>query len=125
VNYKGLPNSFRLPARWYTDKWWAQQFVASRPRSRVQCADVERPCPYVGCRYNLWIVDITRRGTIRHMDCDPWEMPPDMSCVLDVADRGELQSADVEAFFGVSKEWVRQLTNSAIRTITPELEGLL
>lgn len=59
-----------------------------RPHRRGDCASVPRPCPFVGCRYHLWIRAITARGILQHQDREPWELR--YSCALDVADEGLL-----------------------------------
>lgn len=38
--------------------------VSDRPRTRGDCAKVERPCPYVGCKYHIYI-DVTRNGGLK------------------------------------------------------------
>lgn len=62
-----------------------------RPRTRGECAGVPRPCPFVSCKYNLYLDVIRGRGGREYVKinrkCDPLEVPPDESCALDVADR--------------------------------------
>jgi len=59
-----------------------------RPRTRAECCDGPRPCPWVSCKYNLYL-DVTEAGGLRFNfpDIDPDEMAE--SCALDVADRAE------------------------------------
>lgn len=58
-----------------------------RPRTRGECADVPRPCPFVSCRHHLYL-DVKETGAIRYNfpDLEPGEVVH--SCALDVADRG-------------------------------------
>jgi hypothetical protein len=60
-----------------------------RPRRRGDCADVPRPCPFVGCRYNTFL-HVRPDGRIYRSrpELEPHEVDPATSCALDVADRG-------------------------------------
>jgi len=57
-----------------------------RPTCRSECANVPRPCPYVGCKYNLFLDVNESNGNIRlrwgHEDAT--KAPEEWSCVLDV-----------------------------------------
>jgi hypothetical protein len=46
---------------------------ACRPKTRADCADVPRPCPFVSCRWNLYL-DVDNRGvvTIPRPDVPPF-----------------------------------------------------
>ncbi len=62
-----------------------------RPRMRGDCIDGPRPCPWVGCRYHLYL-DVTPGGGIKfnRPDVAPDELEKmTATCALDVADRGE------------------------------------
>jgi hypothetical protein len=65
----------------------------SRPRTRGDCIDGPRPCPWVSCRHHLYL-DVVDGGAIRlnFPNVDPGEMAE--SCSLDVADR---EAAPVDA----------------------------
>lgn len=69
-----------------------------RPKTRGDCADAPRPCPYVSCRHHLYL-DVAYNGSIRiaFPDREVWELED--SCSLDVAERikiGRNGSADRE-----------------------------
>ncbi len=96
---------FRTDLR--TDHW--------RPTNRSECIDGPRPCPYVGCKYHLFL-DVSWSGSIivnwpaAVDDADG----PDLSmlgetCALDVADRGGLTLEDVGACMNLTRERVRQI----------------
>ncbi len=87
-----------------------------RPRTRGECATVPRPCPWVGCRMNLFL-DVSEAGTIRKdHPGEPGDMPPEHSCALDVASRGELTLEEIGNLLrGVSRERIRQIERSALR----------
>lgn len=101
-----------------------------RPRTRADCADVLRPCPYVGCQYHL-ALDVGLDGKLAFRPIrDPetgeiigtteeaWRMDPEWSCALDVADRGpggdnlELLHR-IGTALGMTRERVRQIVDEA------------
>lgn len=100
-----------------------------RPRTRADCKDVPRPCPYVGCKYNTYL-DIKDDGTILAPDYPPWEANPKTSCVLDVADGSlgrpitdptdKMRVADVATLdeigqaIGVTRERTRQVIDNIL-----------
>lgn len=74
------------------DKWLgdngdlAAYSDVERPKTRADCVDGPRPCPFVGCRFSLYLDVDPKNGVIKFNfpDRAPWEMPPDSSCALDV-----------------------------------------
>lgn len=83
-----------------------------RPRTRADCADVPRPCPFVGCRFNLYL-DLNLVGNIRYnYNCEPWEMAH--SCVLDLADEMPRDLKRIGELLGLSRERVRQIEHQAM-----------
>lgn len=101
-----------------TDDLTEEDLVYDRPRTRGDCADVPRPCPYVGCKYSLYF-DSSLRGTKhhRHLLLAPEEIPPNRSCALDVADDGGLILEEIGKQFGWTREYIRQIEAKAIAAI--------
>lgn len=93
-----------------------------RPKNRAECVDMPRPCPYVGCRYHL-MIEVTEHGRIIFKDHDPTEMAE--TCALDVADRGESTLEAVGEVYGVTRERVRQIEESALRRVFRLRSGML
>jgi hypothetical protein len=113
----------------------------ARPRTRADCIDGPRPCPFVGCRYHLAIDVHPSRGSIktnfprdsaeglreraaaRDVPLDDIvvdmllrsleEMPE--TCCLDVADRGAHTLEEVGAMMNLTRERVRQIEEIAMR----------
>jgi len=83
----------------------------ARPRTRGDCASVSRPCPFVGCRHNLYldVNESTGSFTIRFPDLAPDQVPPERSCSLDVADLGAATLDDVGRLLNVTRERARQV----------------
>lgn len=88
-----------------------------RPRVRAECVDGHRPCPFVSCRYNLFLDVHPTRGSIKlnFPDREPDEMGE--SCALDVADRGGQTLEQVGAAMNVTRERLRQLEVEACERI--------
>ena len=85
-----------------------------RPKNRSECKDGARPCPYVGCKYHLYLDVKPHTGTIKfnHKEKEPWEL--EHSCALDVADKGALTLHEVGVLIGLTRERIRQCEEEAI-----------
>lgn len=88
--------------------------AAERPRTRGDCDNVPRPCPFVSCQYHLYVDVSPRTGAIKlnFPDLQPDELAE--SCCLDVADRGGEALEQVGAFMNVTRERVRQVEVRAL-----------
>ena len=84
-----------------------------RPQTRADCVNGPRPCPFVACRFSLYL-DVKDNGNIRlnfpdlAREMDGLDRMPE-SCVLDVADRGGATLEFVGDTMGVTREMVRQM----------------
>lgn len=85
-----------------------------RPASRGDCAEMERPCPFVGCKFHLYIDVHPVRGSIKvnFPDVEVWEMTE--TCALDIADRGGITLEDVGQIMNLTRERVRQLETAGL-----------
>lgn len=87
-----------------------QVITPPRPKTRAECLDGPRPCPWVTCRHSLY-ADISEQGWLKlnfpHLD--PGEMLE--SCSLDVADRHDegITLEELGKLFNVSLEGARQI----------------
>jgi hypothetical protein len=87
-----------------------------RPRTRGECADGPRPCPWASCRHNLAVDvvdDLRRHGAppevIEH------EIPDGRpSCALDVADEGAEDGPAVADMLGVSRQFIHLIVETAL-----------
>lgn len=84
-----------------------------RPRTRGDCAGGIRPCPYVACKWNLYL-DVGRSGSIKlnFPDLEPEQLGE--TCALDVADRGGLPLEQVGDLMNMTRERVRQIEEMAL-----------
>ncbi|MCL2825381.1 MAG: hypothetical protein FWD57_15425, partial [Polyangiaceae bacterium] len=80
-----------------------------KPRTRADCAHSVRPCPFVSCKFHLFIDVSETSGAIKlnFPDLEVWELGE--SCCLDVADRGGTTLEDVGAIMNLTRERIRQL----------------
>ncbi len=85
-----------------------------RPTARSQCVDMERPCPFVSCKYHLYIDVHPVRGSIKinFPDVEVWEMTD--TCALDIADRGGITLEEVGEIMNLTRERVRQLETQGL-----------
>ncbi|MET0389839.1 MAG: sigma factor-like helix-turn-helix DNA-binding protein [Polyangiales bacterium] len=85
-----------------------------RPQSRGDCAEMERPCPFVSCKYHLYIDVHPVRGSIKinFPDVEVWDMTD--SCALDIADRGGITLEEVGEIMNLTRERVRQLETQGL-----------
>lgn len=80
-----------------------------RPTNRGQCSNVARPCPYVSCKYHLYIDVNPNTGSIKvnFPDREVWELK--QSCALDVAEQGGITLEEVGEILNLTRERIRQV----------------
>ena len=88
-----------------------------RPESRADCVqgvNAERPCPFVSCKYHLFLDVSPRSGAIKvnFPNLEVWEMTE--TCALDVADRGGVTLEEVGAIMNLTRERIRQLETRGV-----------
>ena len=86
-----------------------------RPMTRGDCASVPRPCPYVTCKYSLYL-DVSDTGSIilNFPHLEPGQMPADQSCALDLAERGPMTLEDIATVTNLTRERIRQVELKAL-----------
>jgi hypothetical protein len=89
-----------------TDYW--------KPKTRAECVDMERPCPFVSCKYHLYVDVHPVRGSIKvnFTDLEVWEMTE--TCALDIADRGGITLEEVGEIMNLTRERVRQVETAGL-----------
>lgn len=80
-----------------------------RPSTRAECGNVSRPCPYVSCKYHLYIDVNPTTGSIKinFPDLEVWELSH--SCALDVANQGGITLEEVGEILNLTRERIRQV----------------
>jgi hypothetical protein len=81
----------------------------SRPRTRGECSQGERPCPWVACKHHLYLDINPRTGSIKlnFPDLEPWELT--QTCALDVAEAGGRTLEEIGEITNLTRERVRQV----------------
>lgn len=102
----------------------------TRPKRRLDCLpggfNAERPCPFVSCKYHLYLEVKRRTGLISFtfpgLELD--EIPE--TCALDVADRGGETLEVVGNCINVTRERIRQIEIKAHHRLEKDaqLKGL-
>ena len=85
-----------------------------RPKTRDDCRDGCRPCPWVACKHHLYLNVNPATGAITFSfpDKEPWELAE--TCALDVADRGGLTLEEVGEIMNLTRERIRQVEVHAL-----------
>ena len=88
-----------------------------KPRTRVECKDGERPCPYVSCKYHLYLDVNPETGSIKlnFPDTEVWQMSE--TCALDIAERGGVTLEEVGEIMNLTRERIRQLEMTGLNTL--------
>lgn len=97
----------------------------NKPRNRTECANIPRPCPYVSCRYHLYL-DVFEGGVLKINHGEEFDddttvienlkrMP--YSCSLDAADQGEMELDQIADSFNLTRERIRQILETGFRKI--------
>ena len=90
---------------------------ARRPATRAECTqgeNRERPCPFVSCKYHLYLDVSERTGAIKlnFPDLEVWEMTE--SCALDIAARDGVVLEEVGVIMNLTRERVRQIETKGL-----------
>ena len=80
-----------------------------RPKYRSECVDGPRPCPWVSCKYHLYMDINPETGSVKinFPDLEVWEM--EETCALDIADRGGITLEEIGAYLNLTRERIRQV----------------
>jgi len=99
-----------------TDYW--------KPESRQACTSFERPCPFVSCKYHLYLDVNPATGSIKlnFPDLEVWEM--EETCALDVADRGGITLEEVGEIMNLTRERIRQVELRGLEKLRDAQEAM-
>lgn len=85
------------------------------PHTREECIDQPQPCPYVSCRFNLFL-DITPDGSIiqNYPGKKVWQIKESL-CALDYTERRGMTLKEIGKHFDLTRERIRQVAEIAFR----------
>lgn len=90
------------------------------PRTRGDCKEAVRPCPWVRCRFHLYLdVRADRVVRVNFADREPTDMLA--TCALDLAEDGPRTLEQVAGLMGMSKERARQIEEGALVKLKVDL----
>lgn len=102
----------------------ADAIQALRPRTRAECKDGMRPCPWVSCRHHLYLTVDEQTGAITENfpDQEVWELAN--SCALDIADaeRDGMSLEDIGQTHDLTRERTRQIELTGLATMKGEVD---
>lgn len=100
-----------------------EEDLPPRPKTRGECVDGPRPCPWVSCKHHLYLSVNPDTGTIKlpFPDLEPWELSE--TCVLDVAQRGEITLEEVGNLMNITRERVRQIEKLGFELMRPGMRA--
>jgi len=84
-----------------------------RPKTRADCKDGTRPCPWVSCEYNLYLDITPHHGIMLNFpNIEPHQMQE--SCALDVAARGQHLLSTVARLMNIDEKRIRVIEKKAM-----------
>ncbi len=94
------------------------------PRTRGECRNGIRPCPWASCRYHL-AVSIASDGSMRQReDADDLADTTLPTCALDVAAQGAHRMTEIAEVMGTSRQRIEQVSTAALAKARAEAERL-
>ena len=83
------------------------------PKTRKECKDGIRPCPFVSCRYHLSLDVFNKRIKVYNDDITTMEY----TCALDLAEEGGMNLESIGSLMNVTRERIRQIVDMALRNL--------
>jgi hypothetical protein len=99
-----------------------QEFHLIKPKTRAECKDMERPCPFIGCKYHLYLDINKNNGSIKFNFPDLEFDELDQTCALDIIEKGETTLEDIGKHMNLTRERVRQIQDNVIEKL--KISGL-
>jgi len=113
--------SIKTLTREFLDQQWREigpyPRGVKRPKTRGDCVDAPRPCPFLSCRHHI-AYEVSAVGSITHRfpGLELEDLPE--TCSLDVADDGvDKTLEEIGLVMNLTRERVRQIEEEAIETL--------
>lgn len=85
-----------------------------RPKTRADCKNISRPCPFVSCKYNLYLDVRPKTGSIKYNFKGKSVGKMKESCALDLTERRGMTLDEVGEVLNMSGEMTRLLELKAL-----------
>ncbi|HNN53559.1 MAG TPA: sigma factor-like helix-turn-helix DNA-binding protein [Pseudomonadota bacterium] len=102
---------------------YPEDTASLRPKTRAECLDGPRPCPWVSCKHHLFLDVNPETGSIKLNFPDKELTEMRETCALDVADRGGITLEEVGAILNLTRERIRQVEVRGLlklRAVSPD-----
>ncbi|NIQ91042.1 MAG: DNA-binding protein [Nitrospinaceae bacterium] len=89
-----------------------------RPKNRSECREGLRPCPFVGCRFHLYLDVNSSTGSIKlnFPNREPWEL--DQTCALDICEAEDgVTLEEIGIVMNLTRERVRQIEEKVLNRL--------
>ena len=85
-----------------------------KPKTREECRCGPRPCPWVSCKYHLYLDVNPVTGTIKinFPEKEIWEL--EHTCALDLAEEGAQSFEEIGRRMNLTRERIRQLNHDCL-----------
>ncbi len=90
-----------------------------RPQTRADCEDGPRPCPFVSCKYHLFLDVNPETGSLRITFPDTDISEIEESCALDVANQDGRTLEQVGRLVNLTRERIRQIEVHGLIKLEP------
>lgn len=100
-----------------------KRLLVLRPKTRDDCRNGPRPCPWVGCRRHLYLDVNPRNGSIKYNFPGMALEDLEETCASDVEERGGVSLQKVGDLINVTLERVRQIQQTGVAKIRALHEG--
>lgn len=96
-------------------------FHYEKPRFRSECEAMPRPCPFVSCRFHMFLDVNPKNGSIKFNWPGRDLRELEDTCVLDVVDKEkDLSFSEIGDLLNISHEAARQTLEKGIRALKQE-----
>lgn len=98
-----------------------KRLKGAQPSTREDCRAGERPCPYISCKYHLYLDVDPNTGSVKFNfpNLEVWEIPE--TCSLDVADRDGATLEEVAGIYNLTRERIRQFEREVRERMSEQL----
>ncbi|MBN2693564.1 DNA-binding protein [bacterium] len=125
VKVSGVRRSATISCKYLTKEELAlkkrldtEEWNIERPEIREHCENGIRPCPFVGCKYHLYLDVNKENGSIKFNFPDLEFDELEETCSLDIIKKGDTTLDAIGKHMNLTRERVRQIEAVAIEKLT-------